>query len=117
MKNTWINKYKDKAKDHIKLMLGAPVIKIELDEMQLDHAVGSSESYLDFYGIQDELLLNDGSYYHAMIMLGHVRGKYGLSPVSPAAVGAIESIDLVKIGIEWLEHWKEQVRNTGKITP
>ena len=112
MKNTWINKYKDRAKDHIKFMLGAPVIKVELDETQLDHAVDYSESYMDLYGVKNEHLLADGAYYHAMIMLGHVRGKYGLSP---ATGDAIKPIDLVKEGMEWLDHWKDKVSNPIKV--
>jgi hypothetical protein len=110
MKNQWIDKHRQKIRDYILLMFGAPVVTIELDESQLDHAIDSAHKYMEKHSaVGDECLLQDGAYYHAMVMLGHVRGKFGM-PAMANHVNMIEPAMLVKEGLEWLDHWKEEIR-------
>ena len=75
----------NEIKEHILLMLGAPVIKVELDEKQLDHCIEvaikaienmrsvSQKSISDF---RIEELTRQYALGSSMIILGHIRGKY-----------------------------------------
>ena len=75
----------NEIKEHILLMLGAPVIKVELDEKQLDHCIEvaikaienmrsvSQKSISDF---RIEELTKQYALGNSMIILGHIRGKY-----------------------------------------
>ena len=71
------------TKDYVLLMLGAPVVKIELDPMQLDAAVNLSIEMVEAHmghalvplGWYRELV-RMGALARAKIMLGRIRSKY-----------------------------------------
>jgi len=67
------------------LMLGAPVIKIELDEKQLMCAIEEALSRLTFWAGEEylvehpghtEMLVKDGALAYSKAMLGRVRYKF-----------------------------------------
>jgi hypothetical protein len=84
---------KESVKDYVLLMLGAPVVKVELDDTQLEFAYNSTkeafahvseakgsvlmkfEGSRPWAGLGDEIF-KQMVYARAMIMLGHIRGKY-----------------------------------------
>jgi len=72
-------------KEYIMLMLGAPVISIELDEKQIDLAIEETYRRLDIWApktlFEDnpklaERLIKDGALSYAKSILGRVRGKF-----------------------------------------
>jgi hypothetical protein len=75
-----IDRLREEAKDHILFMLGAPVLKLELDEKQLTHALDHAIAMIDRAGFSDEedysLLLKEGSLAFAKYMLGRIRVKF-----------------------------------------
>jgi hypothetical protein len=81
------SKIREEAKDHILLMLGAPVIKIELDATQIDHAIRYAEELIDCFGFSGydhfSFLLKEGSLAYAKYMLGRIRVKYINTAPSP----------------------------------
>ena len=75
----------NEIKDHILLMLGAPVVKVELDEKQLDHCVEVATRAIDNLRTASHKLMSDSrveeltkqyALGNSMIILGHIRGKY-----------------------------------------
>ena len=79
------SKVQGEIKDFILLMLGAPVVKIELDDSQLDMCVSRvCEMMIDSprVGKWSEamklMVAQDGALAQAKLILGRVRGKYGL---------------------------------------
>jgi hypothetical protein len=78
---------REKAKDHILFMLGAPVTSIELSEVQIEHAIFYAEKIIDqgsfFNWDEFQILLNEGSLAYAKYMLGRIRVKFGSQEGSP----------------------------------
>lgn len=77
-------KLRDDIKDFILKMLGAPMVKIELDDQQLTMCIdrtaefmASSEKVEAWSSAQKKVVLQDGALAHAKMMLGRVRTKYG----------------------------------------
>lgn len=79
---------REQAKEHVLFMLGAPVIKLEIDDGQLTHAIDYAQELVDHAGFNDEteyvLLLKEGSLAFAKYMLGRVRVKFATNPNAPA---------------------------------
>jgi hypothetical protein len=73
-----ITKGRNAAKDHILYMLGAPVLKIELDDAQVEHAidVAHEQIYGKYYDNEYLIFLKDGALAYAKYMLGRLRSKY-----------------------------------------
>jgi hypothetical protein len=78
-------KVRDNIKDFVLLMLGAPVVKIELDDRQLalcvDRTCEMMETSSKVAKWSDSLKLmvaQDGALAQAKLILGRVRAKYGL---------------------------------------
>jgi hypothetical protein len=83
-----IDRLRAEAKDHILYMLGAPVTKLELDDLQVKHALDYAVELIDYAGFGDEeeysVLLKEGGLAYAKYMLGRVRVKFASQPESPA---------------------------------
>jgi hypothetical protein len=79
--------YKDQVKDYVLMMLGAPVVKIELDDQQLDlcyeatvfdmnnYAVYKGLAGIEALPIVGHSILRDGALARAKIMLGRIRNQ------------------------------------------
>ncbi len=129
MKNMWLDvakshefadEYMDvpvsKVTRYILLMLGAPVIKIELDEMQVHQAIDEAASRIETWDLDEtlweeglyEMVLKDGALAYAKRILGHIRRMYvnvddkGLSLDGMALVN--ESAQEIKEWQRWLDH-------------
>jgi hypothetical protein len=76
---------RENIKDYILLMLGAPVVKIELDDKQVDLCVNrtcdmmdTSERVSKWSNSFKLMVAQDGALAQAKLILGRVRSKYGL---------------------------------------
>ena len=76
-------------KDYVLMMLGAPIVKIELKDEQLEACVKTSIRWIEDYKKRGQKtptesridqLTQEMSLAMAMTMLGHVRGKYSGTP-------------------------------------
>lgn len=76
-------------------MLGAPVVKIELDDEQLKHCIESAtksienlrnNSYKTFSDSRIEELTKQYALANSMIILGHIRGKHKM-PQNEGLIG------------------------------
>ncbi len=103
---------KDKAKDYVLLMLGAPVVKIELDVQQLDAAYESTKIQFESYATAKKLgsingaideAFKDIMLAKAMIMLGHVRNKWKTS--TEAVLAVVDGKDLIEEGQNKIIYW------------
>jgi hypothetical protein len=119
---------KAKVKDYALLMLGAPVVKIELDEQQLDMcyemtnelfkrlAQSKGAIALNCEGLGDEIF-KQMTYARAMIMLGHVRRKlrnvpeqaWGLDDARIAQGIQLDGNELVSEGMDLLDRCMENL--------
>jgi hypothetical protein len=72
---------KGKARDHICLMLGFPVINMELDKLQLAHAVEYAQELICYAKLQKQadysVLLKEGGLAFAKYMLARIRINTG----------------------------------------
>lgn len=80
-------KVRGSIKDYILLMLGAPVVKVELDQQQLDLCVNrtcdmmsESTKVSQWCDAKKLMVAQDGSLAHAKLILGRIRSKYGGFP-------------------------------------
>lgn len=74
----------DQTKDYILMMLGAPLIKVELDENQIVMCVSricelmdSTERVAKWSDSLKLMVAQDGALSQAKIILGRIRAKYG----------------------------------------
>jgi hypothetical protein len=100
------DRLRDEAKDHILFMLGAPVLKIELDDGQVQHALDHTQELIDFSdsgGSEEEygLLLKEGALAFAKYMLGRVRVKFNQATAVPS-----DGADLVSEGLRDIEAFR-----------
>lgn len=122
MENHWIKKREDKDTQHIRdyilLMLGAPVVKIELDPQQLDFCIEITEKKLESisetHGCtrkptvnQYTTLLTEGALAHAKYMLGRIRSKYKSPPGIKGVM--MDGEALVAEAKQDLADWKAEV--------
>ncbi len=122
-------KVRDNIKDFVLLMLGAPVVKIELDENQLALCVNRTCEMMETSSRvakwNDSLRLmvaQDGALAQAKLMLGRVRAKYGyfdtkgVRSKSKATTNNIVPLDgqqLLQEGERQYQAWQQKV--FGKI--
>lgn len=107
-----------KAREYTLVMLGAPVLKIELDEAQLDLCI---EMTVDFIGqYEDEIKdkerkvflqqVNEGTCCFAKEILGRIRSKFAEIPGGIKLDGK----DLLKEGRQDLKEWKASIKEQYK---
>jgi hypothetical protein len=112
-----------KVIDYILLMLGAPVIKVELTQDQLDfcykHALNTIHDYharvrqhtiTDSYLCQSEDFFCEGALAHAMVILARIRMENGV----PKEGTHLTAQDLYKEGKERLEEWKNRISHRSE---
>lgn len=109
-----------KLYDYILLMLGAPVVKIELDKAQLELCFELAKKHLSV-PVPDpekldetqtkryELLLREGSLIHAKMILGRIRSKFKSVP-GPGKKDLLLDGPALLTEAHWqLEEWKKAV--------
>lgn len=110
----------EQVKDYVLMMLGAPVIKIELDKTQLDMCVSTVIEEISqiieeraFVGYSSKIfsLLQDGTLAMAMIMLGRIRSKYESVPGPGDAPIRLDGKTLVAEGTAQLANYKDGLEN------
>lgn len=76
MNNFWLDNKKElqNVKDYVLLMLGSPVVKVELDDDQLDAIIETTYSHLKERNMRRfDHFIKNGAYILAMGALGHIR--------------------------------------------
>lgn len=116
---------KESVKDYVLLMLGEPVVKVELDDTQLEFAYNTTKETFDrvseakgtvlmnFEGLGDELF-KQMVYARAMIMLGHIRRKFTTDNADWKGASSLYKLDgeeLVTEGNELLDECMEGLSN------
>lgn len=105
--------------EYILMMLGAPVVKIELDKEQVELAIDQSLRHVDSYYVdktievdkQKEralLLVHEGAYILAKLMLGRIRSKF-VSPPGPGGSIKLDGPALVKEANQEFKNWKNRL--------
>lgn len=110
-------KLRNRVKDYVKLMLGAPVVKLEFTEDQLDFCYEHSLNIIhdaasmkkrytmtDSYFAQSEDFLQAGALAHAMIILARIRMHQAMPKDTPAY---LEPRDMYEEGVKRLANWKK----------
>lgn len=118
----------DCIKDYILLMLGAPVVKIELDETQISMCINrtcqlmSSVAKVSDWSEKVQLMFaQEGALAQAKMILGRIRAKYGLdskgvnskSKSGTNVVCALDGNQLLAEGEKQYQDWQRKV--FGKI--
>jgi hypothetical protein len=107
----------EKTKEYVLMMLGAPVVKIELDEEQIAVAIASAEKYVDtaiYKGVRQpstELrvqFVQEGALIYAKMILGRIRSKFK-NPPGPNGGLKMDGKDLVAEAREECDEWKQRV--------
>lgn len=107
---------KQQITDYVLLMLGAPVIKIELDPQQLDLVLTETINIVDERlnrVPEDKLrktclrLVQEGALVHAKIVLGRIRSKFQ-SPPGPGGRIILDGKQLLKEASEDMTCWTEK---------
>ena len=102
-------------KDYILLMLGAPVLTIELDENQIEAAISTTELTLEAkieragYKLEEEKiksyytkLLQEGALWRTMMILARIRSKFK-SPMPDGS--ALDGNELFVQAYNYKEQW------------
>ncbi len=110
-------KLHQEVSDYVMHMFGVPAIKLELDESHLDLVVKSSDQFIKAYihptfidsnfKIYKELL-KSGALAKATIILGHIRGKYGVKCVYNEST-LLKPETIYEYGQDMLRTWEESV--------
>jgi hypothetical protein len=123
---------RENIKDYILIMLGAPVIKLELDSSHLDLCVtrtcdmmNASPRVAKWSDSVKLVVAQDGALAHAKMILGRIRAKYGghtdakgvktkrSKPASTNTFGPIDGPSLLNEGERQYLSWQQKV--FGKI--
>lgn len=123
MKITFTDADKTAVKEYIMLMLGAPVVQIELDDKHLTFAVNEALARVTYQaGTQPPgevaghhqtncvFLVEEGALAYAKLILGRIRSKF-----HGAMIGALQPSDgesLLREGENELGMWKSDLENT-----
>jgi hypothetical protein len=113
------DKEKQQVTDYVLLMLGAPVIKIEMDPQQIDLVLAETINIIDerlSRVPEDKVrktclrLVQEGALVHAKIVLGRIRSKFE-SPPGPGPGGRIklDGKQLLKEASEDMACWTEKL--------
>lgn len=104
--------------EYVLLMLGAPVVKIELDPKQLEACVDTAEREVDILLAKVEAqhrytMVQERSLIEAMNLLARIRGKYKKIP-GPNGGLQMDSKELIKTASEMLGQWNWKVQALRK---
>lgn len=107
-------KERAQVRDYVLLMLGAPVVKIELDEKNVDLFIEkATEDTMNAIHRTNLTLIKMGALALAKIMLGRIRGKYKNIP-GPGDV-TLDGTSLLKEGNADLVEWKEALQECANV--
>lgn len=118
--------FKNEIKNFVQKMLGAPIVKIELDADQIDLCIDrtcdfmrSSKNVSQWEESFKILMAQDGALAHAKLMLGRVRAKFGItgdkgvntkpSLLSANTIFPLDGENLLEEGERQYEKWKNKV--------
>lgn len=113
---------KSQIKDYVLMMLGAPVIKIELDQAQLDFILDSSMEFIcerydkvegdkKFDEAELRRLVQEGALAIGKVILGRIRSKFQ-NPPGPGGSLKLDGKQLLAEGNKEMKEWKFNVRST-----
>jgi hypothetical protein len=103
------------VRDYVLLMLGAPVVKIELDEEHLELCVTKAiEDTNKAIHRTNSTLTKMGALALAKIMLGRIRGKYKKVP-GPGSDMVLDGAQLTHEGNADLVEWKEALQECANV--
>lgn len=117
MKNFWLDK--NEITDYVLLMLGAPVIKIELDPQNIEMAVKSANITFTAYAKMSERTLSDtmsqkllqeGTLAYAKLMLGHIRRKYSIPIGTESFKGQLDGQQLLNEAKKDIEAYEANLK-------
>ena len=95
------------------LFLGAPVVKIELDQSQLDQIQEYVEAVVEIAGVTDdkkkELMIVDGVLAYSKLVLGRIRSKFQNFPGSGDTKIAMDGQQLVYEALSAISEWKAEL--------
>jgi hypothetical protein len=107
------------VKDYVLLMLGAPVVKIELDEAQLDLCVDQAQMKVDIRmnraewdQVESDIylsLVQEGALVYGKMILGRIRSKFHGAPNCNPAIPAMDGPALLEEAYGDLERWEDRV--------
>ncbi len=109
----------EEIKNYVLLMLGAPVIKIELDEEQIEMSIDHARKVVSQYQekAQKEVsesqiaqLIQEGSLANCMVILGHIRSKY--SQIDDGDGICLSGKRLLRDGYNCKELWTNRLIQT-----
>ena len=110
----------DRTRDYIMLMLGAPVLHVELHEDQLKLAIIESQEYvmnavpaehMEKNPVETNRLIRVGALGYAKLMLGRIRSKYkeGVPGPNPKRGIQLHGGELIEEGNRDISRWKSEV--------
>ncbi len=113
MINYWENS--EQIHDYILCMLGAPVVKVELDETQLDLAIESAVRYVEEHlpamsPQKRRYLIEEGALGFAKHMLGMVRSKFQIKEGN----FQLDARALIEESRDDLDFWRERIHDWEK---
>ena len=100
-----------KPSDIALLMLGSPVIKVELDEKQLQQIQEYVELVVNVFGVEPdlkELAIIDGVTAYAKYVVGRIRSKYRTMPSAGDKDLELDGHALVYEALEEIDAWRER---------
>jgi len=110
---------KEKIKDFIIAMLGAPIVKIELDDQLLELVVNRTTELMDgsakvqkWSPAVKQMVAEDGALAQAKLILGRVRGKYK-GPLGSGMI-VMDGKELLNEGERQYFNWQEKVFGKGE---
>lgn len=111
------------VENYVKKMLGCPVVKLELDDSQLQFAIDEATEYVNTYlgdTIVEEdakfvrILVNRGALAHAKLILGRIRSKY--EKVRGVSNKELDGSALIAEGRDEIREFRDAVKHYTKAT-
>jgi hypothetical protein len=97
----------EEVKDYVLLMLGAPVVKIELDEQQIKHCFDTAvHEVMECPVVVPSSMVSRGALAFAKVVLGRVRSKY----VNTNAPSIMDGATLLAEGERDLYNWRQELK-------
>lgn len=102
--------------DYILLHLGAPVVKIELDPLQISLCYNKAvEEIKQSPRVESDNTIMDGALAHAKIILGRVRCKFVPLPSDHSMMTIMDGPSLLAEGERDLLRWRKRIAGVGRI--
>jgi hypothetical protein len=105
----------DDVKDFVLMMLGVPIVKIEIDEKALDNTIRHVRQFISVYqpNMQKDspliydLMVKEGSLAYVKYIVGRIRAKY---PTVNAPCGDMkDGLYLTREGTNEIQNWKRSI--------